>query len=45
MNWKEFKDKLEELRVKDDDELWYVDVHFDFPIEVKKHVSLGWAIS
>lgn len=45
MTWLEFKKKAEELGVKDDDKVWYIDISFDddFTLERDNHcgVSLG----
>jgi hypothetical protein len=51
LKWKNFKKKVEEAGVKDDDEISYIEVwHFDF-MTVEKTYNLteekptGWAIS
>jgi len=47
MNWKQFKDWMEAQGVKDDDELWYIDVPNDEFSEISdahKHDE-GWAIT
>ncbi|HLJ73184.1 MAG TPA: hypothetical protein VKU62_01265 [Thermoanaerobaculia bacterium] len=50
MTWKEFKAKIEALGVKDDDEIWYVDLPKTTADSIraekdKTFPELGWAIS
>lgn len=50
MNWGDFKRRLDELGVHDEDELWYIDLHPEkfFAIEwgySEDGSSLGWAIT
>ena len=44
MTWKEFKAKVESLGVKDDDNIWYIDIGFDDDFQVKVDPVSGWAI-
>lgn len=44
MTWAEFKAKVESQDVKDDDEIWYIDVSFDFGVYVLKDDPCGIAI-
>lgn len=43
MTWAELKKKIEELGIKDDDEIWYIDVNAHDEIEVERHIN-GWKI-
>jgi hypothetical protein len=46
MKWGEFKNKVEQAGVKDEDEIWYIDMAFDDRFTVsKKDNNLGWAVS
>jgi len=45
MNWKEFKERVESQGVKDEDEIWYIDISFDDDFEChNSDERLGWAI-
>jgi len=45
MKWKEFKKKVELLGVKEEDEIWYIDISFDDEIYVNYREKLGWRIN
>lgn len=49
MTWAEFKAEVEQLGVKDEDEVWYIDTHpFPGGFEARRkdgEENLGWAIS
>ena len=47
MNWKQFKDWMEAQGVKDDDQIWFIDVDLfgcGEPTEAEKD-KCGWAIT
>lgn len=44
MEWKEFKKRVEEAGVKDDDDIFFIDVHLPYKIEAHKD-DLGWVIT
>ena len=44
MKWKDFKKRVEDAGIKDDDELWYIDISFDDPFEIEED-ELGWKIA
>ena len=43
MKWNEFKKKLEEVGVKDDDEIGYIEVYHFLEITIEKTEG-GWVI-
>jgi hypothetical protein len=45
MTWKEFKEEAERLGIKDDDEIWYIDIHGGEKLRVKADAQLGKALS
>ena len=45
MTWAETKAEMERLGVKDEDDIWYIDISYSPPFEARKDASLGWAIS
>ena len=42
MTWKEFKEQVERLGLKDEDELWYIDIQGNEELDVKKDERHGW---
>ena len=44
MKWGEFKRLLEKEGVKEEDEIWYIDISFNDEITFFKDGRLGWAI-
>ena len=44
MKWIEFKKRVEALGIKDDDEIWYIDMSFDYELSIQKD-EIGIAIS
>ena len=44
MKWKEFVKLANEAGVRGDDEIWYIDMSFDDPIEFRKDTDYGWAV-
>jgi len=43
LKWSEFKKLIESKGVKDDDQIWYIDISFNEPISIEKD-SAGWGI-
>ena len=43
MKWKDFKELIE-ITVKDEDNIWYIDITFDDRIIVEKDDRHGWRI-
>lgn len=45
MTWKEFKEEAERMGMKDDDEVWFIDIHgLDGNFKVEEDPALGWQI-
>ena len=45
MKWKKFMDAVKKAGIKDDDEIWFIDISFDDEISVYKDPHCGWSIS
>jgi len=45
MTWLEFKNKAEILGVKDEDEIWYIDISFSDHFKIERDEHLGVSIS
>jgi hypothetical protein len=45
MKWKKFIEQAKKAGVKDDDEIWFIDIAFDDELALTKHPTLGWSIS
>ncbi len=45
MNWKEFKETVEKLGVKDEDKLRYIDLSFGYDIDATKDDQGEWMIT
>ena len=45
MTWGQFKRAVEKQGVKDEDDIWYIDVSFSPPFQIEEHKDLGKAIS
>ena len=45
MKWGEFVKRVVDAGVKDDDEIWFIDIAFDDEISIYKDPSCGWSIS
>ena len=38
-------DAVERAGIKDDDEIWFIDISFDDEISIRKDSVMGWSIS
>lgn len=45
MKWIEFKNKAESLGIKDEDEVWFIDVSFDNDFRLVRDEQLGVSLS
>lgn len=45
MTWQEFVDRVKAAGVKDEDEIWYIDIYFGgFELNIGRDNELGWHI-
>lgn len=45
MKWKEFLEQTKKSGIKDEDEIWFIDVGLDDELMISKDPLMGWSIS